>query len=401
MKRHLYGAVAALIVIASGGLASACDVTPPAATANGATISTASLNTQLQALETTSAGGCLLQLENSQLTPTDAEGEGGPGTFSTGFAGFVLGNRVGDLLASQFAASKGITITAAELTSAKADLQSTLDGEIGQSVQAAEQSGVVPACADLATGSSITGVQLLKGLPVSYAAEQVHNQAIDEKLLAQGADLSNAAVAKYYNANKPLFTATCLSRIVTSTQADATAVMAKLQAGASFASVAESSSIDAQTAAGGGALGCNFTESEVEQELSVQSVTVGQPIAPISNGGQWDIFEVTSQTLASLAQSEGVARQELLQSQSNVTRVSKEIVAFARRSDVSVDPQYGTWKDQAVVAPVGPPSQYLLAAVSGQPTAPSTPLKGTGSGSAATGSTGASGATGSTGSTGG
>ncbi len=75
---------------------------------------------------------------------------------------------------------------------------------------------------------------------------------------------------------------------------------------------------------------------------------------------------MTSQTLASLAQSEGVARQELLQSQSNVNRVSKEIVAFARRSDVSVDPQYGTWKDQAVVAPVGPPSQYLLAAVSGQ-----------------------------------
>ena len=35
--------------------------------------------------------------------------------------------------------------------------------------------------------------------------------------------------------------------------------MAKLKAGASFAAVAESSSIDAQTAAGGGALGCDFT----------------------------------------------------------------------------------------------------------------------------------------------
>ena len=91
MKRHLYGAVAALAVIASGGLASACDVTPPAATANGATISTGSLNTQLQALENTASGGCLLQLENSQLTPTDAQGDGGPGTYSTAFAGLVLG----------------------------------------------------------------------------------------------------------------------------------------------------------------------------------------------------------------------------------------------------------------------------------------------------------------------
>jgi hypothetical protein len=394
VKRHLYGAVAALIVIASGGLASACDVTPPAATANGATISTGSLNTQLQALENTSAGGCLLQLENSQLTPTDAQGEGGPGTYSTAFAGFVLGNRVGDLLASQFAASKGITITAAELTSSKSDLQSTLDGEIGQSVQAAEQSGVVPACADITTGSAISGVQLLRGLPASFAAEQVHNQAVDEKLLARGADLSNTAVTNYYNANQPLFTATCVSRIVTQTETDATAAMAKLQGGASFADVAKSNSIDAQTAANGGALGCNFTESQVEQDLDVQSLTVGQPTAPVSDGSEWVIYEVTSQTLVPLAQSEGVVRQELLQSQSNVSRVSREIVAFAHRSDVSVDPQYGTWKDQAVVAPVGPPSRYLLAAVPGQPTGPSPALKGAGSGSAATGATGSTGSTG-------
>jgi PPIC-type PPIASE domain len=373
VKRHLSGAVAALIVIASGGLASACDVTPPAATANGASISTGNLNTQLQALETTSAGGCLLQLENGQLTSAMAAGEGGQGTYSTAFAGFVLGNRVGDLLAAQFAASKGITITAAE------------------------QSGVVPACADLTTGAAITGVQLLSGLPASFAAEQVNNQAVDEKLLARGADLSTTAVAKYYNANKPLFTQTCVSRIVTATQADATAAMTKLQSGSSFADVAKASSIDAQTAASGGALGCNFTESEVEQQLAVQSLTVGQPMAPVSNGSQWVIYEVTSQTLVPLAQSQGVVRQELLQSQSNVSRVSKEIVAFAHRSDVSVDPQYGTWKGLGVVAPVGPPSQYLLAAVSGQPTAPSTAIKGAVPGSASTGATGGTGSTGSTG----
>jgi parvulin-like peptidyl-prolyl isomerase len=409
VKRHLYGTAAALIVIASGGLASACDVTPPAATANGATISTASLNTQLQALETTSAGGCLLQLENGQLTSALAAGEGGHGTFSTPFAGFVLGNRVGDLLAGEFAASKGITITSAQLASAKSDLQSTLDGEISQSLQAAEQSGAVPACADLTTGAAITGVQLLRGLPASLAAEQVKNQAVDEKLLARGADLSNAAVVKYYDANTPLFTQTCLSRIVTATQADATTALAKLQAGSSFADVAKASSIDAQTAANGGAIGCNITAAQVEQELGVQSLTVGQPIPPVSNGTQWVIYEVTSQTLVPLAESEGVVRQELLQTQANVARVGKEIVAFAHRSDVSVDPQYGTWKDQGVVPPVGPPSQYLLAAVSGQPAAPST-LKGAGSGSTPTTSTpttvptapsGATGGTGSTGSAGG
>ena len=74
MKRQLPGALAALAVIAAGLLASACDITPPAATANGATISTATLNTQLRTLQTTAAGSCLLQLESAQLAATSGRG---------------------------------------------------------------------------------------------------------------------------------------------------------------------------------------------------------------------------------------------------------------------------------------------------------------------------------------
>jgi hypothetical protein len=106
----------------------------------------------------------------------------------------------------------------------------------------------------------------------------------------------------------------------------------------------------------------------VEQALSVQSVTVGQPLAPVqdSSNGQWVIYEVTSQTVAPLSQASTVARRELLQSTANVNRVSREIVRFARSSDVSVDPQYGTWLGLRVVPPVSPPSQFLLGAVAGQ-----------------------------------
>jgi hypothetical protein len=81
--------------------------------------------------------------------------------------------------------------------------------------------------------------------------------------------------------------------------------------------------------------------------------------------GQWDVFEVTSESVASLAASTGVAREELLQSTTNEKRVDSEIEVFARHSDVSVDPQYGKWKGLTVIPPVGPPAQYLLPAVSG------------------------------------
>jgi hypothetical protein len=284
------------------------------------------------------------------------------------FANAVLNNQVGDLLAEQFAASKGITVTPADLDTAKSDFVSTLDGEISSAVQQSESEGTISFCQD-ASGASITGAALLAGLPSDLRTAQIRNQAVDEKLLAHGADLSPAAVAAYYDANQALFTQACVSVIATDTQAHAEQLVAEINGGTSFADVAKANSLDSQTAANGGALGCDYTVSQVEQALQVQSLTPGQPIAPVqdSSTGQWIIYEVTSQTVEPLSAAASVARRELLQATDNVNRVSREIVAFARSSDVSVDPRYGTWKRLAIVPPVAPPSRYLLTAVSGQP----------------------------------
>jgi len=405
VKRQLPRIVAVVIIVGSGILASACDVTPPAATANGATISTSTLNTQLQALGNTVAGGCLLQLENAQVSPGAAEGTGGSGTYTMAFVNAVLDDQVGDLLAEQYGASKGITVSSSDLTSAQTDLQSTLDGEISQSVEQAESEGTVSYCQD-ATGAPITGATLLSALPAGVRSAQVRSQAVDEKLLALGADLSAAAIFDYYAANTSQFTAACVSRIVTDTQAQANSIVTQLHAGASFAQLAKSNSIDTQTAANGGALGCDYTLAEVEQSLGVQSITAGKPLAPSQDTetGQWEIYEVTSESLEPLSASMSVVRRELLQTTSNVNRVSKEIVAFAHRSNVSIDPQYGTWKGVTIVPPVGPPSQFLLSAVSGSPTSSSASLgssgaptgsgAGTGSGATGSGSSSGSGSTG-------
>ena len=367
MKRQLPAAVVALVVVATGVLASACDVTPPAASANGSTISTASLNTQLQTLQTTAAGGCLLQLENAQLAATTGEGAGGAGTYSMTFANAVLSNQIGDLLTEQLAASKGIVVTPADVAAAQSEFESELSGAINQAVQQASQSGTISFCQD-ASGASVSGKALLAALPASIKEDQVRNQAVVQKLRAHGADLSDAAVAAYYNANLAQFTTSCVSVIVTDTQAHADQLVAQINAGASFESVAKASSLDSRTAANGGSLGCSYTEAQVEQSLQVQSVTAGQPIAPVqdSSTGQWIIYEVTSQTVAPLSAAGSLARRELLQSTANINRVNKEIVAFARSSDVSIDPEYGTWKLLSIAPPASPPSQFLLGAVSGQ-----------------------------------
>jgi parvulin-like peptidyl-prolyl isomerase len=388
VKRQLSGAFAAAAVLATGALASACDVTPPAATANGTTISTNTLNAQLRALEATTAGGCLLQLESAQLTPLSAVGSGGPGTYTMAFADGELKVQVGDLLAEQYAQAGGITVSSSDLGTATTDLESALDGEIAAEVQQASSAGTASYCQD-ATGATITGKALLAGLPETIRAGQVRNEAVDEKLLAKGADLSNQAVAAYYAANQPQFTAACVSLIATDTQAHATQLIAQLGAGASFASVAKASSIDTQTAANGGSLGCTISAAQVEQALQLKSIAVGQPTTPQqdSRTGDWLIYEVTSQSVEPLSAAGPLARQELLQATANRTRVSNELVVFARHSSVSIDPKYGTWKNLAIVAPVAPPEQDLLASASGDPSASggsSLNLNGLGNGSSAT-----------------
>jgi PPIC-type PPIASE domain len=389
VKRHLSGA-AVVLLLASGALASACNVAPTAAVANGTAISTGSLNSQLRTLESTEFGACLLQLENPQLTSASGQGAGGPGTYTMAFAGGVLESQVEQLLTQQFASSKGLSVSSADLSTAKSDLASTLDGEISSAVQESTENGTTSFCVG-PSGSNLTGAQLLQGLPASVSAAQVLNQAYDEKLLADGANLSGSALFNYYVANKSEFTTECVSRIVTDSQDAANQVVAQLDAGASFAEVAKASSIDTQTAANGGSLGCTYTEAEVDQALEQSNITVNRPTSPVqdSGTGQWFIYEVTSQTLVPLATAKSVVRRELLQATANVNRVDKEIVIFAHRSDVSINPQYGTWDRLTIAPPVAPPPQFLLAGVSGSPgTSSQTPLKSIGSGSGAPGGSG-------------
>jgi hypothetical protein len=364
--------VAALI--GSGALISACNVTPVAASANGATISSATLNAQLHTIQSTQAGACLLQLESSQSS-TAGQGAGGAGTYTSTFAGTVLGGQVGELLTQQYAASKGITVSSAEMDAAKTDLESTLDGEIEQAVNQATQDGSVSSC-ESAQGQGITGAKLLSGLPQTLQTSQIKAQAYDEKLLAHGANLSPSAVAAFYAANKSSFTTDCVSRIVTSSQSAAEQIIGELNAGASFATLAKSSSIDTQTASNGGSLGCTFTEATVDNGLQQKNIPVGSPLAPVQQSGGWVIYEVASQTVEPLSSAVSLVERELLQSTSNVNRVTAEIIAFAHRSDVSVDPEYGTWSRLSVVPPVAPPSQYLLSSSSGLQLGASTPLAG-------------------------
>ncbi|MHB8430506.1 MAG: peptidylprolyl isomerase [Acidimicrobiales bacterium] len=365
-QRRWSTGAALLVAAVVGVVASSCSVTPSAASANGQDISTARLNADLRTLQQTPAGNCLLQLEDPTFSLQSIRGTGGPGTYSVNYAKAVLGNQLEMVLAGQLADSFGIRVTPSQLATARTDLASLLTGQISSLVQQAQAQGTVSYCA-VGNGTSLTGAELLAGLPAPLRYQEIHNQAVNEGLLARGADLSSRAVSAYYRKNLAQFTAACVSVIVTSSQATAQQLVGQLNGGTPFASVAKASSIDVQTAANGGSIGCTFTLAAVEQSLQQDSITVGSPLAPVQDPstGEWVIYEVTAETVVPLGQARPAVLRQMLETSANVRRVNAELAVFARHADVFVDPRYGTWTESGIVAPRPPPTRFVSGVLTG------------------------------------
>ena len=376
VKRLLRTAAALCGALVVGSSLTACTVSPPAARVNGETVPMSMVNSVLHSLTATQAGVCFLTVGAQGQVP-NVVGAGGPGTYDTTFADEVVDQMVVDRLYPQLAAVRHLRITASAQAQARQSLAASLTTQIGNLVQPGQAIPTASAC--ISTGKNpqpLTGAQVLNALPAAFSAELVRYNEAQNLLLAEGADLSQQAIASYYAANKDQFTNACVSQLTVGTQAAASAAIAKLKAGASFASVVASDSIDPQEQAAKGQIGCNQTVAYVSQQLQLTSVTVGQPLGPFgpvsssTGASAYLVYEVTSEQPQPLAQVESQIRNDLLSSSTNQGRVAAEVLAFAGRSTISVDPRFGTWHVSQIVAPRTPPPSTLLGAVGGTQPSP-------------------------------
>jgi len=370
VNRIRTGLVAALAIVATGVVTSACTLTPTAASVNGDTITVASLNSQLQGLTSSAAGQCLLSLDFPQALDLTGTGAGGAGTYRTDFATLMLGNEVDNVLASQYAAAHHVSITAAGRSQAESNFASILDGAISAQTQQAQQLGGTLGCTK-ADGTTFTGKTLLAALPATVRADELTNQVVEEYLLTAAADLSPAALQAYFAANPTQFVSTCVSAIQTSDQATADTAYNSLKSGTPLAQVAAAAATDPAVQTRSGQLGC-FPESSILSQLQLTSLTVGQPVTPVQSNGTWVVYVVTSTTPVSFAQAEPTIAQILVRATANRQKVSNEVLGFARASSVDVNPQYGTWTGTQITAPTPPKAGFLLPRYGSTVTKPTT-----------------------------
>ena len=367
MKRLL-----ALLIVLAGGLAWAAFAVPSnAATVNGAGISQQDLNSDVHAIAGSAYYQCYLNSEtylssngSEQLPSVVGAGTGQYAgdhpTATTAFVANYLETEIGHELLLQAAAAHHVSVTQAELVTARASLTSEISNVMSEILQTQLGQNVSYSCS--LTGQALTGKQVLDTMPESFVDQQVQfgatAAALEEDLAGVGS--SDQDLQTYYVAHGAQFDAACLTAAVFSSESAAQGAAAQVLSGTPFATVASNT-----LSSGGGAQGCDILsdlESKLPAAADLKSLATGAVSAPIDDNGTYLLLQITSRTPTPFSKAKAAVADAVQAAGSTATQ--KALTVVERRSSVSVNPQYGVWVpvSASVLTPLTPvPTDVLNA----------------------------------------
>ena len=298
---------------------------------NAASISDANLRADLTAIQHSESFQCYL----TALYPENWGSGAGGATMAVSGVTAWTNLRIEGLALEQFAAKRfGLKFTPSILASAR----SSLIGEMTSAAAAANYS--CPASAS----------KTLEQLPASMLNEQLRAQAASLVLvnnLSTSTPLTTPALEKYFAQNAANYDKICVSVALVSLQS--LAAFEKAQAaGESVAALARQYSVDATTAAKGGADGCFLPSSSVY--ASVRTDVSGtaldhfqtQPFSTTSSGVTYALYVApTSKTPVTYAQAASAVLSDVQSSNANSANTVKEEILYA--DAISVNPNLGRW----------------------------------------------------------
>jgi foldase protein PrsA len=283
----------------------------PAATVNGQDITVDALTRELKVIQANKTyRGALEQAYKATIAGK------GKGTFGTSFTSQILSLRIYYRLLEQSLAKQGVKITASDEQRARSSMTQQL---------------------------ASLGAGVFRSFPADYRKELVHNEALIE--VAQEKASTGAAAEKYFEAHKADFATACASHILVSTDNRSAAaatlraeqLKARIDAGADFAEVAKADSDDPGSKVNGGDLDCGpkgrFVTAFEDAEFALP---VGKVSDPVKTEFGYHLILVRSRTDATLAE----VREQVAQGSFNAYLL--DLVCGAR-TDVTVNPRYGTW----------------------------------------------------------
>jgi len=334
----------ALTVLVAVGL-SACDVSvsPGAARVGSESISKSTVTDSVKAVADDSGFVCTISQEDSGAS-ISINGAGS-GTYDAGFTASQLTEIIKQRISTNLLAKTGITVTPADTAIGLTRLDAELNPPSGSPCTQAGKTAV----ADLSAPYRDV-----------LTSEETNLDLLAAKLA--GVPFSAAGLAAYATAHESTAYNACVSAILTTTASAASTARSAIESGQSFAAVAKVDSKDTNSAADGGVLGClpiaNF-QSPLNTALA--SLSVGQLSQPVEftngNTNGYVLLLITGRQAPTTLEALNV----LVDAEDTAANLA--LAKAESTTDVSVDPEYGTWRevdgDYEVVPPAGPASGFL------------------------------------------
>ena len=324
----IVGGAALSIVLAACG----SPVEPFAATVNGTTISSGTLDSTMSAIAHDSGYRCEILGGTASTSTLSIEGSGS-GTYSSAFAADVLSELI------QYSGAHD-AVLALHLN----------EGAYVRSLAATELPTALTPSSSL--GCSTDGALILADFPASFRAALGQFEIDDDVLAAHYARLalSPTGVASYEASHPAVANLDCVSVIEVTSKSIATTAREQIEAGESFASVAKADSKDSSSTKGG-ALGCLYPSAfTAPLSTDIAALAVGQISQPIAFSTSYLLLTVTSHKTAPVSEALPLIFND------EQSKVTAAIAAATSASHVVLDPQYGTWAHSSSGWAVEPPS---------------------------------------------
>lgn len=193
---------------------------------------------------------------------------------------------------------------------------------------------------------------------------EARTQAILRDVSGSETEISEAEIVEFYEANvaQACPSGRDVAHILVETDDEANEILAELEDGADFATLAQERSTDAGSSSNGGSYGCLVEGQFVpEFEQAALGATIGEPVGPVQTEFGSHVILVTeavpppleearAQIVATLQQQ----RDQLAQQQASQA-MDEALLGRLADADIWIAPRYGTWLDDGEQIGVQPP----------------------------------------------
>jgi parvulin-like peptidyl-prolyl isomerase len=288
----------------------------PAATVNGEEISAQAVIDELTAIDSNEDYVTFLEARNVQVRGSRE------GAFNTAFVSQVLNRQITYLLVHQEVVRRNLSVEAACRDAAQRDIY-------------------------LQTGANdaALGQAMFEQFPQAYRDQLV---AWNTDVFTLQSDLgavpcvTDAAVEEYYEANQDQLEQVCLAHILVATEEEADEILADLEDGGDFATIAAERSTDTGSGAQGGDLGCAPRGSFVAPfEEAAFEATPGEFTGPVQTEFGFHVLLVDRFETPSLEEARSQIEQNLTQAGDDA--FIEWISGAVTSATVTVDDVYGEW----------------------------------------------------------